>query len=177
MRVKLIKVGKLRTNCYILTEGNNCVVIDPGDDFPNIRSQIGPNRLLAILLTHRHDDHVGALRDLVKYYGVPVYDRYNLEERRYDFGGIKIEVIYTPGHSADSVSYLIYEYGFMFDGDFIFRGTIGRCDLPTGNMDEMTESLKKMAKYSERTILYPGHEASTTLGEEYRNNPFLKDLK
>jgi glyoxylase-like metal-dependent hydrolase (beta-lactamase superfamily II) len=177
MQVKTTKVGSLQTNCYVIKENNNCIVIDPGDDFLKIKDLIGNDRLIAVLLTHRHDDHVGALKDVVRYYGCPVYDRKNLEERRYDFCGIKIEVIYTPGHTDDSISYYLYEYGFMFVGDFIFRGTIGRCDLPTGDFEVMKKSIEKMKKYSERTILYPGHDYQTTLGEEIRNNPYLRGLK
>lgn len=177
MQVKRVKVGSLRTNCYILTEGNNAIVIDPGDDFNQIKYAIGANRLIGILLTHRHFDHVGALQDLVRFYGCPVYDRSNLEERRYDFLGIKLEVIYTPGHTKDSITYFFYEYGFMFVGDFIFRGSVGRFDLEGGDEAELKNSILKMKNYSERTILYPGHDESTTLGEEIRTNPYLRGLK
>jgi glyoxylase-like metal-dependent hydrolase (beta-lactamase superfamily II) len=177
MQVKIVKVGNLRTNCYVIKENDNCIIIDPGDEFYKIKPLIGNDRLIAVLLTHRHEDHIGALRDIVKYYGCPVYDRNNLEERRYDFCGMHIEVIYTKGHTSDSVSYYFYDYGFMFVGDFIFKGTIGRYDLETGNFKEMQESILKMKNYSERTILYPGHGDSTTLGEEIRTNAYLRSLK
>lgn len=177
MQVKCVKVGPLKTNCYILCEGENAIVIDPGDEFIKIKSVLGTQRLIAILLTHRHDDHTGAIPDLVRFYGCPVYDKNTLEERRYDFCGMKIEVIYTPGHTNDSISYYFYEYGFMFVGDFIFKGTIGRCDLPTGDFEVMKQSILKMRNYSERTVLYPGHDAFTTLGEEIRTNPYLRGLK
>lgn len=177
MQVKRIKVGMLRTNCYILSEGENAIIIDPGDEFLTIQSALENKRVIAVLLTHRHDDHTGALADLVRFYGVPVYDKNVLEERRYDFCGMKLEVIYTPGHTDDSICYYFYEYGFMFVGDFIFKGTIGRCDLPTGDFEAMKESIQKMKCYSERTILYPGHEESTTLADEIRNNPYLRGLK
>ena len=177
MQVKIVKVGNLRTNCYILIEDKKAIVIDPGDEFNKIKYAIGENKLIGILLTHRHFDHVGALKDLVRFYGCPVYDRSNLEERRYDFLGIKLECIYTPGHIKDSVTYYFYEYGFMFVGDFIFKGSVGRYDLEGGNLEELQSSIQKMKKYSERTILYPGHEQSTTLGEEIRTNPYLRGLK
>lgn len=176
MQVKIVKVGQLNTNCYILTEGVNAIVIDPGDDFNKIKYAIGTNRVIGILLTHRHFDHVGALKDLVRFYGCPVYDRSNLEERRYDFLGTKLEVIYTPGHTKDSVTYYFYDYGFMFVGDFIFRGTVGRFDLEGGSLEELKASLKKIKNYSERTILYPGHDESTRLGDEIRTNPYLRGL-
>ena len=177
MQVKSVKVGPLKTNCYVIIENNDAIIIDPGAEFVKIKPLIENKRVIGVLLTHRHDDHIGALTDIVRYYGCPVYDRSNLEERKYDFCGIKLEVIYTPGHTSDSVTYYFYEYGFMFVGDFIFKGTIGRCDLPTGDFEEMQKSILKMKNYSERTNLYPGHEAFTSLGEEIRLNPYLRGLK
>lgn len=177
MQVKMVKVGPLKENCYIITEGDNAIVIDPGDEFVHIKAAIENKRVIAILVTHRHDDHIGAIPDLVRFYGCPVYDRSNLEERRYDFCGMKLEVIYTPGHSKDSVTYFFYEYGFMFVGDFIFKGTIGRCDLEGGDFEKMKQSILKMKNYSERNVLYPGHDVSTTLSEEIRHNPYLRGLK
>ena len=108
MQVKSIKVGNLETNCYILSENGNSIVIDPGDEFIKIKPLLEENRLIAVLLTHRHPDHTGALSDIVKFYGCPVYDRNNLEERRYDFCGIHVEVLYTPGHTSESSCYYFY---------------------------------------------------------------------
>ncbi len=175
MQVKSIKVGNLETNCYILSENGNSIVIDPGDEFIKIKPLLEENRLIAVLLTHRHPDHTGALSDIVKFYGCPVYDRNNLEERRYDFCGIHLEVLYTPGHTSDSISYYFYDYGLLFVGDFIFRGTIGRWDLPTGNFEEMQKSILKLKNYSDRTIIYPGHGDTTKLWDEKENNPYLKN--
>ena len=87
MQVKNVKVGPLKTNCYVLIDGENAIVIDPGDEFYKIKPLIENHRLIAVLLTHRHEDHIKALPDIVRYYGCPVYDRNNLEERRYDFRG------------------------------------------------------------------------------------------
>lgn len=176
MQVKSVKVGNLETNCYVLSENNHCIVVDPGDEFNKIKALIENNTIIAVLLTHRHSDHISALNDIIKYYGCPVYDRSNLEERRYDFCGMHLEVLYTPGHTSDSVSYYFYDYGFMFVGDFVFKGTIGRCDLPTGDFEEMQKSILKLQNYSDRTVLYPGHGEFTNLWDEKQNNPYLKEL-
>ena len=104
MQIRNIKVGELETNCYILTNGNGCVVVDPGDDYDKIVKEIGTNEVKFILVTHHHFDHVGALDELSKNYNAKVYDRNNLEEKRYDIDGYKFEIIYTPGHKSDSIS-------------------------------------------------------------------------
>lgn len=147
MQIKNIKVGPLETNCYILNNGNGCIVIDPGDDYNNIIREIGTNTLKFILVTHYHDDHIGALEKLSKNYNAPIYDYNNLEEKKYNIDGYNFEVIYTPGHKSDSISIYFYEYNFMFTGDFLFKGTIGRTDLETGSMEDMEHSLIKISKY------------------------------
>lgn len=174
MQVRQIKVGYLQTNCYILIENGNCIVIDPGDQFYSIESQIGDNNLLAILVTHRHPDHIGALDKLKEAYKAPVYDISNLEERKYKIADFNFEVIYTKGHSNDSISFYFYDYNFMFSGDFIFYRSIGRTDLETGDMEEMKRSIEKIKQYSDRIKIYPGHGDTTSLGDEKENNPFFR---
>lgn len=173
MQIRIIKVGNLQTNCYVLVKDGNCIVIDPGDQFYSIEHQIGDNKLVAILITHRHPDHIGALEKLSREYGVPVFDRANLEEKQYDITGFRFEVIYTPGHTDDSISFYFYEYNFMFSGDFIFKGTIGRTDLPTGSIPDMRKSIAKIKDYSDRIRVYPGHGDMTELGVEKDTNPFF----
>lgn len=174
MQVKIIKVGNLQTNCYILVKDGNCIIIDPGDQFYSIQSQLGDNKLVAILITHRHPDHIGAVDKFVKEYGVPVYEKSNLEEQKYEFSDFKFEVIYTPGHTNDSISFYFYEYNFMFSGDFIFKGTIGRTDLPTGSNNDMKNSIAKIINYSDRIRVYPGHGDATNLRDEKERNPFFQ---
>lgn len=174
MQIKNIKVGPLETNCYILTNGNGCIVIDPGDDYEKIVEQIGNQAVEFILVTHYHEDHIGALNLLSKNYRAKIYDRNNLEEKRYQIGDYHFEVIYTPGHKSDSISIYFYEYHFMFTGDFLFKGTIGRTDLETGNPREMEESLIKISKYPDTIKIYPGHGDFSTLAEEKRTNYYLK---
>ena len=173
MQIRIIKVGSLQTNCYILIKDGLAIVIDPGDQFYSIEHQIADNKLVAILITHRHPDHIGALDKFVKEYNVPVYDRSNLEEKRYDINGFKFEVIYTPGHTIDSICFNFYDYNFMFVGDFVFEGTVGRCDLDGGNITEMKSSINKLKKYSSNITLYPGHGNSTTLNNEKMYNPYF----
>ncbi len=174
MQIKNIKVGSLETNCYILTNGNDCIVIDPGDEYDKIAHEIGNQELKFIIVTHYHFDHIGALEELSKNYNAPIYDINNLEEKRYQLEGYNFEVIYTPGHKSDSISLYFYEYNFMFTGDFLFRGTIGRTDLETGSMKEMEDSLLKISKYPDTIKIYPGHGEFSTLGEEKRNNGYLR---
>lgn len=173
MEVRKIKVGYLQTNCYILIQNGNCIVIDPGDQYYSIEDQMGDNNLVAILITHRHPDHIGALDKLRETYNAPVYDISNLEERRYIIADFEFQVIYTKGHTDDSISFYFYNYNFMFTGDFLFYHSIGRTDLETGNMDEMKRSILKIKEYSDRIKVYPGHGESTNLGEEKENNPFF----
>lgn len=173
MQIRIIKVGSLQTNCYILIKDGNCIIIDPGDQFFSIEHQIGDNKLVALLVTHRHPDHIGALDKFQREYSVPVYEMSNLEEKKYDINGFRFEVIYTKGHTNDSVSFYFYEYNFIFSGDFLFKGSIGRTDLPTGSNEEMKESINKIINYSDRIRVYPGHGDMTNLGEEKETNPFF----
>lgn len=176
MEVRKIKVGYLQTNCYILVESGKCLIIDPGDQFYSIEEQIKGNELIGILVTHRHPDHIGALEKFVKTYNVPVYDRSNLSEGKQEVGPFNFEVIYTPGHTSDSITFLFYQYNFMFVGDFIFLNSIGRTDMPTGDSNQMKQSIEKISEYSDRIRIYPGHGDSTSLGDEKLNNPFFQNI-
>ena len=170
MKIKKVEVGMLQCNCYILEKNNKVLIIDPGDEPEKIKKEIGNKEIIAILITHNHFDHIGALS---YFKNTPIYDYHNLEEKEYQLDDFKFDVIYTKGHSSDSVTYYFKDENIMFVGDFIFKESIGRTDLPTGNMFEMEESLSKIRKYPSKTIIYPGHGESTTLLSEIRNNPFF----
>ena len=174
MDLKIIKVGPLEENCYIISNSKT-IVIDPGDESDKIISYLKDNNLNidSILITHHHFDHVGALEDLLNYKEVKVYDISNLEEKDYNISDFNIEVIYTKGHTSDSVSYYFKDYNKMFVGDFIFEGSIGRTDLG-GSQTDMINSLKKISKYDKDIIIYPGHGNSTTLKNELENNYYFK---
>ena len=174
MEVKCVVTGYLDENCYVLIKDNNCIVIDPGDDYNKITDVIGDKKVLAVLITHSHVDHIGALRNFLSKRNIKIFKKSNLEEKEYSVGDFKFDCLYTPGHSKDSVSFYFKEDNMIFIGDFIFNGSIGRCDLPGGSETEMSESINKILKYDDNIILYPGHYDMTTLGEEKKNNPFLK---
>lgn len=170
MKIEIIKVGDLETNCYILEKDNNILLIDPGDESNKIIDKIGDRKLIGILITHNHFDHIGALENILNKYEVEVYDKNNLEEKEYNIGEFKFKIIFNPGHTSDSVSYLFDNN--LFCGDFIFKDSIGRWDLPTGNYNEMLESISRIKKYND-LIIYPGHGDSTLLEEEKKNNYYF----
>ena len=174
MDIKCVVVGYLDENCYVLSKNGNCLIVDPGDNYNKIREQIGDNKVLGVLITHSHADHIGALRNFLTKRSIKIFKRSNLEEKEYSIGDFKFNVIHTPGHSKDSVTFYFEEDNVMFCGDFIFNESIGRCDLPGGSEAEMKESIKKILEYPDDIKLYPGHNSNTTLGYERENNPFLK---
>lgn len=175
MEVKRVVVGPLQTNCYLLIKDNNCLIIDPGDEAEKIVKEVGDKIVVGILITHHHFDHVGALDHLKNFYQTKVYDYQNLKEGNYDIKNFFFRVIYTLGHTDDSVTYYFADDKVMFVGDFIFRGSIGRTDLPTGDMDNMIESLNKIESYNNDIKIFPGHGDSTDLGYEKANNYFLRN--
>lgn len=170
MEIKTLKVGYLQTNCYIITNNKKALIIDPGDEGDKIKENIKGLDLQAILITHSHFDHVGALNH---FKNIKIYDNNNLEEKEYELIDLKFKVIKTKGHTNDSISFYFKEQNIMFTGDFIFEGTIGRTDLETGNIEEMKKSIEKLKKYPINTIIYPGHGNKTTLENELKTNPYL----
>lgn len=173
MKIKKVITGNLKENCYILINNNDCLVIDPGDDFYLIKEEIENYNLLGILITHHHFDHVGALEELLNYKKVSIYD-YNLEEKEYEINNFKFKIIKTPGHTDDSITFNFYLDKIMFTGDFLFKESIGRTDLPTGDSTLMKKSIEKIKKYPKDIKIYPGHGNSTTLEYELENNYFLR---
>lgn len=173
MNIKCVVTGYLDENCYILSKDGNCLVIDPGDDYLKIKDAIGDDKVLAVLITHSHADHIGALRNFLTKRSIKIFKKSNLEECEYNCGDFKFECIYTPGHSKDSVTFYFKEDKAMFIGDFIFKESIGRVDLPGGSESEMKDSISKILKYDDDITLYPGHYEYTTLGYERKNNQYL----
>lgn len=173
MEVKKVVVGALEENCYVLIKDNTCLVIDPGADYQKIKEVIGENKILGVLITHSHFDHIGALRNFLTKRSVKIFKKSNLEEKEYKIGDFTFECIYTPGHSKDSVTFYFKEENIMFIGDFIFKESIGRTDLPGGDPMEMQDSIAKIKKYDEKIKIYPGHYEDTTLQAEFKKNSFL----
>lgn len=176
MNAEKVEVGAYQCNCYIIKRDNKVIVIDPGDEYEKIKVKIGNNEIVAILITHSHFDHVGALDNFIREYpNIQVYKYNNLKEKEYAIGNFKFRVIYTLGHTDDSVSYYFFEDNIMFTGDFIFKESIGRCDFENSDISEMKKSILKIKKYKKNIILYPGHGDKTTLNSERINNFYLNN--
>ncbi|MCD1147036.1 MBL fold metallo-hydrolase [Peptoniphilus sp. KCTC 25270] len=194
------------TNAYVLYgENKKGLLFDPGGDANKIINEVKANgvEVEAILLTHAHGDHIGALNECRDAFNVKVYMHeeeqimYNNKEYNMahmmgmpqpnkpvdvllqdgdtlDFDLGTIQVIHTPGHTPGSVCYLMD--GVMVTGDTIFEGSIGRTDLPMGDWSRMEKSLKKIKEMDESIQLLPGHGESTTIGREKVQNPFLLQI-
>ena len=172
MKIEIVPVGIIRCNTYILTLDNKALIIDPGDEYEKIKKKISDKEIVGIIITHHHPDHDGA----VSYFkDVKVYDKNNLSEGENNIDCFKFDVIYTPGHKEDLITIYFKKEKIMFVGDFIFKDSIGRCDLPGGNPSEMIKSIEKIKKYDKDITIYPGHGEKTSLGYEINNNPYFKE--
>lgn len=169
MKITQIPVGYLQANCYILEIDNKVIVIDPGNEYEKIYKAIKNKDIIKVLITHHHPDHVGALNHFDK--ALILNDP---REQTYYFEPFTFEVIFTKGHTSNSVTYYFPKEHAMFTGDFLFKETIGRTDMPTGNMEEMKNSLDIIKMYPDDTKIYPGHGDITNLKYEKENNYFLK---
>ena len=201
-------LGRAGTNCYIVrTERGaaEAVVVDPGDDAAQLRLELAGfgSRCVAILITHGHWDHLGAVADLAEGTGAPVHmaedERTLLEDinsfvppgvhlRPYtpdvllqgdetlELAGITFETLRVPGHSPAHLAY--HADGCLFSGDVLFAGSVGRVDLPGADWDTLVESIRTLAdRFPPETVVYSGHGAATTLGAEVARNPFLAELR
>jgi len=197
MLIKTFEVGNLGANCCIVTDEASlfCAVIDPGDESNVILNYIEQNKLTvkAILLTHGHFDHVGAVEAVREETGAPVYiSRRDLASRPRDtmrfyteaetrdlkegdeikVGALTFKVLETPGHSPGSVCFLCGEA--LFSGDTLFMGSCGRTDLPGGDMRTLLASLRKLAMLPGDYEVYPGHMGTTTLRLERATNYYMR---
>jgi hydroxyacylglutathione hydrolase len=210
MDVRCFTVGPVAENCYVLRlEGSDrALIVDPGEEAERILGAVEQLGLGvdAILLTHTHFDHVGAVAPVAKATGAPVYcpeievpvladimsfvpwpgfgpyESYDADEtvaggERLELAGMAIDVIFTPGHSPGHVTYSIADERVLFAGDVLFQGSVGRTDLPGGDWSTLLESIRGLVDgFPEETIVYPGHMGTTTLGAERASNPFLAEL-
>jgi len=206
----MFTVGPVQENCFVARrEGaDRALIVDPGDEADRILTAVDELGVGvdAILLTHTHFDHVGAVAPVARATGAPVYcpeletfvladinrfvpfagfgpfEDYDADEtvaggERLQLAGMDIEVLHTPGHSPGHVTYAIEEEGALFSGDVLFQGSVGRVDLPGGDWPTLLESIRGLVEgYPEETTVYPGHMGITTLGAERRSNPFLTEL-
>lgn len=161
MKIHTVIVGDLHTNCYIVENNNECVIIDPGDDVKKIVDEIGNLKVKEILVTHHHFDHIGALNELENKYGI--------KHNSFHSSNFEYEIIKTPGHTDDLLTFYFKEENVMFCGDFIFCGSIGRFDFPESSYEDMINSLNIISEYDNDIKIYPGHGPSTYLGVEKEN--------
>ena len=160
MKINKVSVGYLKTNCYIISIDDECLVIDPGDDYEKIKEVIGTKKVIGTIITHHHFDHVGCINNFNN-----IYDINNLKEGINKIDKFTFEVIYTPGHTNDSICIYFKDENIMFVGDFLFKDGIGRTDLG-GNIEELHKSLIKIKKYNPNIKILPGHGESSNLGIE-----------
>ena len=198
MKISVMQVGPIGTNCYFLQdeESGLMAIIDPGDDWERILHQVkkAEGEVKYILLTHGHYDHTTAVPDLVKALpGVQVYihqadangagsqlfplaaqvkDLNNYDEGdTLSLGSLTIEVLHTPGHSKGSVTLKVGDV--LFTGDTLFCGSCGRTDLRGGSYEEIMASLKRLGELEGDFHVCPGHDRTSTLERERKYNPFL----
>jgi len=176
MNVDILKVGSLQANCYIVHKDGKCLIIDPGADENFIVSRIRRMELVpvAILITHHHSDHDKVAKPLSSIYNIPIYDFHNLFEQAHFIDPFRFKVIYTPGHTDDSITLYFHEYDIMFTGDFLFHENVGRTDFPTGDYKQMVESINKIKEYDDKIQIFPGHDEKTTLGHEKEYNKYFE---
>ncbi|HEY0280892.1 MAG TPA: MBL fold metallo-hydrolase [Solirubrobacterales bacterium] len=206
--VEMLTVGPIAENAFLVRPegGDRLVVVDPGEE---------PERLLAaiegmgaevdaILLTHTHFDHVGAVAPLARATGAPVYvpvlekavladimsfvpfegigpyESWDAEEtvaggETLELAGLTLDVIFTPGHSPGHVTYSVRGEDAIFSGDVLFQGSVGRVDLPGGDWPTLAASIGTLLdSHPDATVVHPGHMGITTLGAERASNPFLQ---
>jgi hydroxyacylglutathione hydrolase len=210
MDVRSFTVGPVAENCYIARrdDGDRAVIVDPGDEADRILHAVDGLGLGvdAILLTHTHFDHVGAVAPVARTTGAPVYcpeievpvladimsfvpwpgfgpyESYEADEtvaggETLELAGMRFDVIFTPGHSPGHVTYSVADERALFSGDVLFQGSVGRTDLPGGDWPTLLESIRGLVEgFEEETTVYPGHMGITTLGAERATNPFLAEL-
>ena len=202
-----LELGPIGTNCYLVREPGaaDAVVVDPGADAAEIRLQLANlgARCAAILITHGHWDHLGAVADLAEGTVAPVHmaadERFLLEQvndfvppgirlRPYtpdvaldgdetlELAGLTFETHRVPGHSPAHLAYAVD--GALFSGDVLFAGSVGRADLPGADWSVLLRSIGMLAdRFPPETTVYPGHGPETTLGRELETNPFLGELR
>ena len=208
--VEMLTVGPVAENCFLLRRqgSDRALIVDPGEEPERILAALEEMgaKAEAILLTHCHFDHIGAVAPVAAATGAPVYcpeieapiladimawvpwdgfgpyESYDADVtvaggETLELAGLEIDVLFTPGHSPGHVTYSIPAERALFSGDVLFQGSVGRVDLPGGDGPTLMESLRLLVEsFPPETDVYPGHMGTTTLGAERSTNPFLTAL-
>jgi glyoxylase-like metal-dependent hydrolase (beta-lactamase superfamily II) len=210
LAVEMLTVGPVAENCFLVRrEGSDqLLIVDPGEEADRILAAVQASgaRAEAILVTHCHFDHIGAVAPVAAATGAPVYcpeievpvladimsfvpypgfgpfESYDADEivkggETLELAGLELDVIFTPGHSPGHVTYAVRGEEALFSGDVLFQGSVGRVDLPGGDWPTLLTSIGTLLDgHPEETVVHPGHMGLTTLGAERATNPFLAEL-
>jgi hydroxyacylglutathione hydrolase len=210
MDVRMFTVGQVQENSFLIRRdgGDRALLVDPGDEAPKLLGAIEALgvTLDAILLTHCHFDHIGAVAPVARATGAPVYcpeievpllqdimayvpwpgfgpfENHDPEHtvaggERLQLAGFDIDVLFTPGHSPGHVTYAFDGENALFSGDVLFQQSVGRTDLPGGDHATLMASIATLLdRFGDETVVHPGHMGLTTLGAERATNPFLGEL-
>ena len=206
----MLTVGPLQENCYLVrasADAGTAVMVDPGEEAERLIAAVegAGVALEAILLTHCHFDHIGAvapvaratgaqvwcpeietdlLTDLMTYMPYPEFGPYESYEPEHtvsggevlELAGMEIDVLFTPGHSPGHVTYAPRAANAIFSGDVLFQGSIGRTDFPRGNHQQLLDSItQRLWPMGDETAFIPGHGPMSTFGHERATNPFVGD--
>jgi hydroxyacylglutathione hydrolase len=208
--VEMLTVGPVAENCFLLRRAGSdrLLVVDPGEEPERILAAIEATgaQAEAILITHCHFDHIGAVTPVAEATGAPVYcpeiETPMLEDimafvpwegfgpfesyepdmtvsggETLELAGLELDVIFTPGHSPGHVTYAVRAEDALFSGDVLFKGSVGRVDLPGGDGPTLLASIGQLLdRFPDGTVVHPGHMGLTTLGAERATNPFLGSL-
>jgi hydroxyacylglutathione hydrolase len=209
--VRMFTVGPVQENSFIVRAkgSDRALIVDPGDEADTITEAVSALRVAtveAILVTHTHFDHIGAVAPVARATGAPVwcpeletrvlanimdyvpwpgfgpFQSYDADHtvkggETLELAGLTIDVRFTPGHSPGHVTYSVRGENALFSGDVLFQGSVGRVDLPGGDWPTLLSSIESLIEeFPEETAVYPGHMGVTTLGRERATNPFLREL-
>jgi hydroxyacylglutathione hydrolase len=210
MDARCFTVGMVAENTWLARRdgSDRALLIDPGDEPERLQAAVDGLGVTveAILITHCHFDHIGAVAPMARSTGAPVYcpklevpvladimrwvpwpgigpfESYDADEtveggERLTVAGFDIDVVFTPGHSPGHVTYAIEDESVLLSGDVLFESSIGRTDLPGGDHGTLLASIATLLdRYPDDTAVLPGHMGLTTLGRERAANPFLAEL-